>query len=516
MEAPRLALAKLPSGPAPITAEQRYWRGFKEIASVSHIHFCAKDPHDFAVTSSARVQIYSSQTCRVKKSIARFKDTAYCGEIRQDGRILIAGDAGGTVQLFDTATRSILKSLYSHKLAVHVTKFSPCRQTVFLSGSDDKTIRIWDLTECIETCVLEGNEDYIRAAEFLYTSDVVLSGGYDGTVRLWDTRIGGDKREIKRFQHGDSVDAVVSLKEGSIILSAGGPVIKIWDVVGGRERALKIIQKHQKNVMCLIRNKEGSRVLSGGLDRHVKIYDVKDWKTVHSIKYAGAVVSLGISPDNKHLAVGMVSGVLSIRSRETGKRVPERTERIGERKGREKVDKAEGIEEIDLFGVLDGTGSVLYRERGDKKEKKGGEMLVIEEEKRKKLREYDKALKSFRYGDALDMVVEKEKAAIVIYTMINELKHRQGLRQALENRDDISLEPILRWLIRYLGNPRYREVDWKLTFIDLYGAALGHSVLIQNLLMRLSKRVSQEIEYCKEAYSCSGMLEMLFRENQGI
>lgn len=103
----------------------------------------------------------------------------------------------------------------------------------------------------------------------------------------------------------------------------------------------------------------------------------------------------------------MVSGVLSIRSRETGKRVPERTERIGERKGREKVDKAEGIEEIDLFGVLDGTGSVLYRERGDKKEKKGGEMLVIEEEKRKKLREYDKALKSFRYGDALDMVVEK-------------------------------------------------------------------------------------------------------------
>ncbi|KAG4303793.1 hypothetical protein PORY_002791 [Pneumocystis oryctolagi] len=496
--APRLIPNKFPAGVSPLTPEQKYWKGFKsqvtvkELSSVSHIQFCQKDPYDFAVTSSSRVQIYSSQTRTIKKTISRFKDTAYSGEIRSDGKLLIAGDSTGVVQLFDTSSRSILRSLYSHKLPVHVTKFSPYCLTTFLSASDDKTVRIWDLPTSVEVSILQGNNDYIRAADFLPISHVVLSGGYDGTVRLWDTRMPADKNEIKNMNHGESIDSVLSLKDGSIILSAGGPVIKIWDIVAGKDRPIKIIRSHQKSVVCLLKNREGSRVLSGGLDGHVKIYDVKNWKVVHSVKYPAAILSLGLSPDNKHLVVGMVSGLLSIRSRQIAKTVPQ------------KQDKSEHVSCVEIVHKKDSQGD--------------GNLLIIEEKKRKILRPYDKALNSFRYADALDSVLENKASPLITFTLINELKYRLGLRQALQNRDDISLEPILRWLIRYLPNSRYvfTIVDVFMLIIDLYGATLGHSVLIQNLLLCLSKRVSREIEYCKNACSCSGMLEMLFQGNQGL
>jgi U3 small nucleolar RNA-associated protein 15 len=88
----------------------------KEYAPISSICFSPISPFDFAVTCSARVQIFSSQTNSVKKTVSRFKDVAYSSHIRNDGKLLIAGDASGTVQIFDMNTRSVLRTLKGHDM----------------------------------------------------------------------------------------------------------------------------------------------------------------------------------------------------------------------------------------------------------------------------------------------------------------------------------------------------------------------------------------------------------------
>merc|ERR1712000_516918 len=101
-----LAQVKLPSGPSPITAEQRYWKTFKNqllIASptsypVTHI---SNNSDSFAVTTGTRVQIYSNKTRKLLKTITRFGNVAHSGEIRKDGRVLVAGDdTGFTCSIF--------------------------------------------------------------------------------------------------------------------------------------------------------------------------------------------------------------------------------------------------------------------------------------------------------------------------------------------------------------------------------------------------------------------------------
>ena len=63
----------------------------------------------------------------------------------------------------------------------------------------------------------------------------------------------------------------------------------------GTERPVKEIWNHQKEVTALCGNADGSRVLAGGLDGHIKIYDVSTWKVVHGVKYPAAILTVSLS-----------------------------------------------------------------------------------------------------------------------------------------------------------------------------------------------------------------------------
>jgi len=87
------------------SSESRHWRSFKapvfvkEYAPVTSIHFARSKPHAYAVTAASRVHIYAPRTQKITKTIARFKDVARSGHIRDDGKLLVAGDDSGLIQV---------------------------------------------------------------------------------------------------------------------------------------------------------------------------------------------------------------------------------------------------------------------------------------------------------------------------------------------------------------------------------------------------------------------------------
>lgn len=87
------------------SAESRYWRQFKypvfikEYAPVTSVHFAPTKPHRYVVTAATRVQIYAPRTQKVTKTISRFKDVARSGHIRGDGKLVVAGDDTGLIQV---------------------------------------------------------------------------------------------------------------------------------------------------------------------------------------------------------------------------------------------------------------------------------------------------------------------------------------------------------------------------------------------------------------------------------
>ena len=107
----KLPIKQYPARAQRETAEGRYWRAYKsselitQVGQVTDVSFAGVYPYLMAATSSARVTVYSSLTRRPQKNMTRFKDLAYSGVLRSDGRALAAGGQSGNVQLFDMVGR---------------------------------------------------------------------------------------------------------------------------------------------------------------------------------------------------------------------------------------------------------------------------------------------------------------------------------------------------------------------------------------------------------------------------
>jgi U3 small nucleolar RNA-associated protein 15 len=186
---------------------------------------------------------------------------------------------------------------------VHVTKFSNDSKSV-ISGSDDKTLRVWDVSTSDSLNEFSDHTDYIRAGLVSAENpNLIVSGSYDQTVKLWDMR---SNSCVMTMNHGAPVEDVLMYPGGGAIVSAGGTSIKVWDLLSGG-RAMHSVSNHQKTITSMCFDGSCSRLLTGSLDQHVKIYNVMDYKVVHSIKYPSPVMSVGISPTDSTLAVGMAT-----------------------------------------------------------------------------------------------------------------------------------------------------------------------------------------------------------------
>ncbi|KZT12456.1 WD40 repeat-like protein [Laetiporus sulphureus 93-53] len=513
-----LVVAKHPRpAPAKHNVESRYWRQFKnpvfikEYAPVTSVHFSPSKPHRYAVTAATRVQIYAPRTQKVTKTIARFKDVARSGCIRGDGKLVVAGDDSGLIQVFDINSRAILRTLDSHKQPVHVTKFSPLNHTQVLSCSDDTTVKLWDVPSQEAICTFTEHTDYVRTGQVHASNPhLILTGSYDASMRLFDSRT-GDCEMVMGGPSGEGggrnaapVEQVLMFPSGTVALSSAGPILRVWDLVAGG-RCTRALSNHQKTVTAMTFDSNASRLLTGGLDQMVKVYDVSTYKVVHTMRYPAPILCLAISPDETHIAAGMTDGTLSVRRRQ-----PKVSETASNDLLSNAALKAGAFESL-LGGTLPSIGQGRVQDKTKSKPVGDVDEFKVESRRKKRLRDYDKMLKNFKYTAALDAVLDKQVPPTTTFSVIQELIHRDGLRTALAGRDDVMLEPVLRLLLKHITDPRFGEMvcDVASLVIDMYTPILGQSPLIDILFARLRKKVTAELRFQRELVKTKGALDML-------
>ena len=528
MAAPVTSLqpVKLPPGPSPPTAEQNYWRTFKSQKlfpstsnnPVTHISTplipsnLQTQPSDhFAVTCGRQVQIFSSRNRKREKQISRFDDVAHSAEIRRDGRVLVAGDESGVIQVFDVHSRAILKTWKEHKQPVWVTKFSPTENTTLMSACDDRTVRLWDLPAQASVTTFTGHHDYVRSGAFMQgqAAGLLVSGSYDQTVKIWDPR--AHSTAVMTFKHAAPVETVLPMPSGTTVLSAADNQIAVLDLVAARP--VRLVQNHQKTVTSLCLASNNTRLVSGGLDGHLKVFETSAWNVVYGSKYPSPILSLavigaGSVREDRHLAVGLQSGILSIRTRLSGQ------QKIKERE-REKEMQAliEGrIEEHDKKVSKKRPRGWEKRFRGRDFTGEGADIIIEGNSgaKRKKIKPWERLLRRGKYATSLDEVLKDSQLSDTV-TLLTALRHRSALRSALSGRDDVSLQPIFKWLCTYISNPRYVSicVDIGIQILDLYSSHMGESLEIDNLMRRLHKAVRFQAEKAQQSWQMKGMLDMI-------
>ena len=128
------------------------------------------------------------------------------------------------------------KSSFSgHSKPITCIKFSP-EGHFLVTGSEDRTLRIWEARSGHTLVVLEGHSDIIFAIAISEDSSEIVSGGRDGTVRLWDAVTGNSMQIFTEIQgKGVGLVSSVAITSSKDLVLAGTweSEIIIWNRTGG-------------------------------------------------------------------------------------------------------------------------------------------------------------------------------------------------------------------------------------------------------------------------------------------
>ena len=471
---------------------------------------------------------------------------AECAVHRSDGRLIAVGTEGGQLKICDANSRMTLRTFNSSK-----TVGGGDRKTIrdvawmrdgkhVVSGGDDGVVRVWNVSGGMKDggvgdnsgadFQLRGHGDKVTAVKIVsYKKDdikskkrsreaieqdalsrwsqLVVSGSYDHTIRVWDVESDDEAGEcLSVMNHGDPVQALVVLPPSAsygrgkaskfdnlpLLVSAGGTTLKIWNPLNG-SCLLTFRTMHAKTItsICLLdipfdeaeddsneSNRKKRHIMTASLDGLLRIHSINNddiaagsLPFIHGMQFSDPLSALAISQDMSRVAIGTTTGIVTVHQR-----------RALLSKQKESKERKEPRH-----------GTYAYFTRGAHEKAHDPDDYLLLHQKKQKLAEYDSLLRKFRYGDALDKVLQQRQPQVVI-AVIEELGKRRGLTIALSNRDEESLEAILSFTIRFIDDPKYSTYLIGVAHIlcDIYGSLIGQSSVVDELFSKLRNKVANE------------------------
>ena len=217
------------------------------------------------------------------------------------GNLLAAGNSEGTVSIWDVTDitsekedrkiKTLLNPSTTSDKGITSIIFNP-QENLLISGSQDKTIRIWDVDSGREIRTLDAHST-IKGMTFNPQGNLLSAGTFNEVMQIWDINSGTQIKTFKLF-YNDMVVARISSAafnpQGTLLATdayglSHHNTVGIWDVISGT--LIQNLMGHRGSIDSVAFNSLGTLLATGSHDKMARIwelYNLDDFKAVLTTK----------------------------------------------------------------------------------------------------------------------------------------------------------------------------------------------------------------------------------------
>ncbi|KAL7675681.1 hypothetical protein ACOME3_001949 [Neoechinorhynchus agilis] len=411
-------------------------------------------------------------------------------DIESEQQLICVATSDGYVRVFRSATGTCLRLFGQNKTKSRST-FKSCLFALttnhVIAGNDLGEVIKFNLTEDKDRgrVFSTKHDDIVQSLNLSSDFSRLITGSLDRSVMIIDLK---SDQVIDRLYSNDPVMSVFSSQ--NYILAGSGCGVDVWDC---RNTSTKLarLTAHHKTVMSVQTDELAQTAFAGGLDGHVKIYNLKtlECPVLHSLAFKSPIASMRYQ--SGLLAVGCVDGRISLRYN---------------------------------IAKLKGASSLANTRTPKTHEPIRNPLYFI-------------LFKRHCLAESLDLALEQYSRSNTnaedVVALMREMWKHGLLKRALAGRCDLaSLGPLANFISNHCHSPRYADVllDVGLCLVDTLMNLSKDDVLalsncenkderlgVEEMLARLAKNVECELEIGKEANKLARTCDkILYGQKEGL
>lgn len=216
--------------------------------------------------------------------------------------------------LWDPRSGMFLQKARKHQAGILSCDFSPDDSHVFATGSEDKTVGVWEIQgpKMMRT-EITGHKSVVFQVCFSPDKITLASCSNDKTIMLWNRRTGKRLAKLK-----DQYSRVITCKfspDGTYIAAVvDGERVRIWNTMRGD--VVNVLEGHHTMpIVCCAYCPDGNTIATGSGDKTFALWEVgavRKLPEYHAKAHESWIQSVAFSSDGYYLATASTDRTVKV------------------------------------------------------------------------------------------------------------------------------------------------------------------------------------------------------------